>query len=113
MHKFTLIIKKMIKPGIAIHPWEYLLDALKSKWWSQTELSEIIWISRFEINDIIKWRRNITPRIAFRLWEAFWNSWSTWLNLQNLYDLSILEQSKEEIEQRKFIRQKVWELAYA
>ena len=103
----------MIKPGIAIHPWEYLADALKAKWRSQTELSEIIGISRFEINDIIKWRRNITPRIAFRLWEAFWNSWSTRLNLQNLYDLSILEQNQEEVAQRNFIRQKVWELAYA
>ena len=86
----------MIQPGIAFHPWEYLLDALEAKGWTQKQLSEIIWISKFEINDIIKGRRNITPRIAFRLGEAFWDSWQVWLNLQAIYDLWLINQNQEE-----------------
>ena len=101
----------MTKPAIVFHPWEYLADALEAKWRTQIKLSEIIWISKFEINDIIKWRRNITPRIAFRLWEAFWNSGSTRLNLQNMYDLYQIEHNKQEVEQSKKIRKMV--LAYA
>lgn len=101
----------MLKPAIVFHPWEYLADALEAKWWTQIKLSEVIWISKYEINDIIKWRRNITPRIAFRLWEAFWTSASSWLNLQNMYDLYQIEHNSEEIKQSAKIKERV--LAYA
>ena len=103
----------MIKPGLAFHPWEYLADALEAKWWSQKQLSEIIGISKFEVNDIIKWRRNITPRIAYRLWEAFWNSWESWLKLQSIYDLYVLDHNKEEVAAKNQIRARVRELEFA
>jgi addiction module HigA family antidote len=103
----------MIKPGVAFHPWEYLADTIEMKGWSQKQLSEIIGISKFEVNDIIKWRRNITPRIAYRLWEAFWDSWEVWLKLQAIYDLYIIDHNEEEIAARDQIKQRVKELEFA
>lgn len=103
----------MIKPGLAFHPGRYLANALKAKWRTQKELSEVVGISKFEINDIIKWRRNITPRIASRLWEAFNVPATSWLNLQNMYDLFLIEKNDEEISQKEYIRERVQELAYA
>lgn len=97
----------MVKPGLVLHPWEYLEDALEVKGWSQVKLAEIIGISKYEVNDIIKWRRNITPRIASRLWEALGTSWSAWLKLQNLYDLYILDKNEEELLEREHIRERV------
>jgi addiction module HigA family antidote len=103
----------MIKPGIAFHPWEYLADALEAKGRTQKELSEIIEISKFEVNDIIKWRRNITPRIAYRLWEAFGDSWETWLKLQAIYDIYLIDHNEKEIAIKNQIKEKVKELTYA
>ena len=103
----------MIKPGLAFHPWEYLADALDAKGWTQKQLSEIIGISKFEVNDIIKGRRNITPRIAYRLWEAFWNSGETWLKLQAIYDLYVIDHDKEEMAAKNKIKQRVREIEYA
>lgn len=103
----------MIKPGLAFHPWEYLADALEVKGWSQKQLSDIIGITKFEINDIIKWRRNITPRIAYRLWEAFWDSWEVWLNLQAIYDLYLMDHNEDEKAMKVQINEKVRELAIA
>ena len=103
----------MIKPGLAFHPGRYLANALKVKWRTQKELSEVVGISKFEINDIIKWRRNITPRIAARFGEALGMPASSWLNLQNMYDLFLIEKNDEEISQREYIRERVQEMALA
>lgn len=103
----------MKKPGIAFHPWEYLADALEAKWWNQKQLSEIIGISKFEVNDIIKGRRNITPRIAYRLWEAFWDSWEVWLNLQAVYDLYLMDHNSDEKAMKVQINEKIREFAFA
>lgn len=75
--------------------------------------AEIIGISRYEVNDIIKGRRNVTPRIAFRMWEALGIGWETLLKLQNMYDLYLLDHNEEEIQQRHIIKTRVKELALA
>ncbi len=103
----------MITPGIAFHPWEYLADALAEKGWNQKEFAGLIDISRYEINDIIKGRRNITPRIASRIGEALHTPSTTWLNLQNIYDLYVLDSNQEEARQKEIIRQRVEEFALA
>ncbi len=103
----------MIKPGLAFHPWEYISDELKARKWSQSMFADIIGISRYEVNDIIKWRRNITPRLAFRMWEALGIGSETLLNLQNIYDIYILDNNEEETQQRQIIQTKVKQLAFA
>ncbi len=100
----------MINPGLAFHPWEYLQDELKERKWSQSMFAEIIGISRYEVNDIIKGRRNVTPRISSRMWEALGIGWETLLKLQNMYDLFLLRKNKEEVEQLEQIKTKVREL---
>ena len=103
----------MIRPWIAYHPGEYLVDALSVKGWTQKEFADIVGISKFEINDIVKWRRNITPRIAARFGEALGMPASSWLNLQNMYDLFLIEKNDEEISHREYIRERVQEMALA
>jgi addiction module HigA family antidote len=104
---------KMIKPRIAFHPWEYLADALEIKGWSQTQFAAIINISKYEINDLVKWRRNITPRIAGRIGEALDTPSSVWLNLQNIYDLYKIDLNKEEFKQKEAIRKRLKEFVVA
>jgi|GEM_PF-3398049 hypothetical protein len=38
---------------------------------------------------------------------------SSWLNLQNMYDLFLIEKNDEEISQREYIRRRVQEMALA
>lgn len=56
-------MKKKIK--IAYHPWVYLKEKLEVRNWSQKQFAEIIWLSTPEVNLIIKWKRNLTPNLAF------------------------------------------------
>ena len=90
---------KMIKPAIVFHPWKYLSDALENKWLSKNDLSQLINISLSEIDDIVEWKQDISPIIAFRLWKVFGNNPKTRLNLQNMYDLYQIEHDTQEIKQ--------------
>lgn len=116
LQKITFItysLTKMIKPWIAFHPWEYLADAINIKGRSQAQLAEIINISKYEINDLVKWRRNITPRIAGRIGEALDTPSTVWLNLQNIYDLYRIDLNKEEFKQKEAIRKRLKEFVVA
>ncbi len=82
-----IIFKKQIYPAFAVHPWEYLKDEIEARWLTQKEFSEIIWKSPSELNELIKWKRNITPIWAILIATVFDVSPDTWLNLQHEYDL--------------------------
>lgn len=97
--------------SIAYHPGEMLLEEIEARWWSQTQFSEILWTNKSEINNIIKWRRNITPKIALRIWAAFWTSAELWMWLQNMYDFYILSQATEEAKNVKKIQKRALVLA--
>ena len=56
---------------IAYHPGEYILEELRARGRSQAKFAELLGISKAEVNDIIKGRRNITARLAVRIGEAF------------------------------------------
>lgn len=94
---------------IAYHPWEYILDELNARWRTQVKFAELLGITKFELNDIIKWKRNISPRLAIRIGIAFGVSPTTWLNLQNKYDIYLMETNKKE----KAELSKVYERVFA
>jgi len=81
---------------VAYHPGEILKDELQARWWTQKWFAELLCITTAEINDLIKGRRNITTRLALRIWEALGTSAEMRIRLQNHYDLYIEYKKKEE-----------------
>ena len=74
-------------PAMAFHPGEYLIDELNERQLTQTALAKIMWKPIKTINEIIKWKKSITAEMAVLLEWVFWTSASSWLWLQNTYDL--------------------------
>jgi len=99
--------------AIAYHPGEDLLEEIEARWRTQKQFAEILWISKYEVNDLIKGRRNITPRLAIRIWEAFGTSADVRINLQNMFDLYTISQNKAEQKEIHSIQVRVRELALA
>lgn len=99
--------------AIAYHPWEDLLEEIEERGWSQKDFAKLLWVSTVEVNDLIRGRRNITPRLASRIGEAFGTSAEVWLGLQNMYDLYTLSTNKIEVKELKAIQTRKQELALA
>jgi len=85
---------KKLKP---IHPGDILktefLAPLKLK---SEELAQNIQVSKQEVSDLLAEKSRITPELAYRLSCYFQVSPELFLNLQQRYDLKILEQEQGE-----------------
>ena len=77
-----------------LHPGKYIKEQIEKKWWSQTEFAKIIWLPISEVNDILNWRRNLSPKTAIRIAVALKVSAEKLLRLQNLWDIHLLSQSE-------------------
>ena len=87
----------------AFHPGEYIQRALVAEQITQADFAKVIGISRFELNMIIKGKRNLKPRLANRIGEAFGTGPDVRLNLQTMYDLRLVKQNKKESQELPFI----------
>lgn len=105
----------------AVHPGEYLKMELEARELKQKDFAEILDISKEEVNLIANGKRNITPRLAARIGQAF-DTWpEIWINAQIAYDLWMVKQNKKEeqvlniIPERMsvFYRKSARELEYA
>ena len=77
---------------VRIHPGEMLREEfLKPLKISANALSMTIGVPASRIHEIIKERRGISADTALRLSLYFGNSPQYWLNLQNTYDLFMLQ----------------------
>ncbi|MDR2190533.1 MAG: HigA family addiction module antidote protein [Candidatus Peribacteria bacterium] len=94
---------------IAYHPGEYILEELRARGWSQAKFAELIGITKAEVNDLVKGRRNITARLAVRISEAFGTSADIWMKLQNIYDIYLVKKNKQEIREVSKISTRVLE----
>lgn len=54
---------------------------------TNTELANILRVSRKTISEIVNEKASVTPNIALRLAAAFQTTPELWLNLQHKYDL--------------------------
>ena len=82
------------------HPGVYIKDALDALNMSSKEFSIRTGISERTLSDLINEKGNITFDIATKLSEFFGNSVNGWTNLQNAYDIYMLEsRQKKEIEE--------------
>jgi addiction module HigA family antidote len=84
----------MAKNGLpAIHPGEYLSEALGELGISQAEFARAIGVSPMRISHIVKGTRPVTAELALLFGRAFDQSPQYWLNLQSTYDLKMAEAS--------------------
>jgi len=82
-----------------IHPGEVLQDELDELEISQSALAEHIGVLPKTINEICRGKRGISAEMAIKLSKALGASAHFWLNLQNTWELSQLDESDfEDIE---------------
>lgn len=86
----------MIKNGMRpVHPGEVLReDFLKPLNMSANALSKALHVPAGRINDIVLERRGVTPDTSLRLARFFGGDARSWLNLQQMYDLKVVEREK-------------------
>ena len=81
-----------IKNGLpAIHPGEFLKEALDELGISQAEFARVIGVSPMRISHVIKGTRPVTAELALLFGRALDQSPQYWLNLQAAYDLKTLQ----------------------
>jgi len=70
------------------HPGKLIKeDLLPETGISQSQLANLMGVSRRTISEIIHERRKITPDIAFRLAKVFNSTPEMWLNMQQAVDI--------------------------
>jgi len=73
------------------HPWTELQLLIKEKWLTQKEFSSILWKKVSELNELLKWKRNITIQRDYLLHQTLWTPMKYWILKQIDYDYSLLD----------------------
>ena len=96
--------KKLRRPPT--HPGEFLReDFLPDYDLTVSGLATALGVSRQSVNELLRERRAISPRMALRLSRLFGNSPEFWLNLQRAVDLWEAENAiKDDVRQIKPMR---------
>ncbi|MGR3318761.1 MAG: HigA family addiction module antitoxin [Candidatus Anammoxibacter sp.] len=76
-----------------IHPGEILKDELAEIELTQTTLAKHIGVLPKTINEICRGKRGISAEMSMKLSKALGGSPQFWLNLQNNWELSHLEET--------------------
>jgi len=72
------------------HPWIELQVLIKEKWLTQKAFSSILWKKVSEVNELLKWKRNITIQRDYLLHQTLWTPVKYWILKQIDYDYSLL-----------------------
>ena len=84
--------KNGLSRDLIIHPGETLKEILEDRQISQSKLSKMTGFSQKHISEIVNGLASIRPDFAYALEKGFEGvSANFWLNLQNSYDLELLE----------------------
>ena len=75
----------------SVHPGEVLRDELEELGLSQTELARHIGVLPKTINEICRQKRGISASMSMKLSRALGASPQFWLNLQNNWELSQID----------------------
>lgn len=73
------------------HPWTELQVLIKEKWLTQKAFSSILWKKVSEVNELLKWKRNITIQRDYLLHQTLWTPIKYWILKQVDYDYSLLD----------------------
>ena len=71
------------------HPWVELQVLIKEKWLTQKAFSSILWKKVSEVNELLKWKRNITIQRDYLLHQTLWTPIKYWILKQIDYDYSL------------------------
>ena len=86
-----------------IHPWKKLIEEIRNRNRTQKQFAVFVWKKNSEVNELIKWKRNITIQWDLILSEVFWTPEKYWINMQTDYDYEIAkkEREKQKMEQKQ------------
>ena len=86
------------------HPWAELQVIIKEKWLTQKAFSSILWKKISEVNELLKWKRNITIQRDYLLHQTLWTPMKYWIMKQVDYDYSLLniEESASIVNKNEF-----------
>ncbi len=73
------------------HPWIELQLLIKEKWLTQKAFSSILWKKVSEVNELLKWKRNITIQRDYLLHQTLWTPIKYWILKQIDYDYSLID----------------------
>jgi addiction module HigA family antidote len=75
----------------AIHPGEFLREALDELGMTQASFAEAIGVSPMRVSHLLKGDRPVNAEMALRLGRALGQTPQYWLNLQATYDLKLAQ----------------------
>ncbi len=75
------------------HPWQYLIQEIRDRHWTQKQFSLLAWKKVSEVNELIKWKRNITIQRDLVLSNVLWSPEKYRMNKQIDYDYSIAKRA--------------------
>jgi hypothetical protein len=73
------------------HPWTELQLLIKEKWLTQKAFASILWKKVSEVNELLKWKRNITIQRDYLLHQTVWTPIKYWILKQVDYDYSLID----------------------
>ena len=83
--------KKTANGLSAIHPGEFLREALDELAITQSAFAKAIGVSAMRVSHVLKGDRPVTAELALRLGRALGQTPQYWLNLQTTYDLKMAQ----------------------
>ncbi len=79
-----------------IHPWKDRIQEIRARGWTQKHFSLLLWKKVSEVNELIKWKRNITIQRDLLLSKVLWSPEKFRMNKQIDYDYIIAKQNFDE-----------------
>mgnify|MGYP000284709192 CR=1 FL=1 len=84
-------MKKPTNGLAAIHPGEFLREALDELGVTQAAFAEALGVSPMRVSHVLRGDRPVTAELALRLGRALGQTPQYWLNLQTTYDLKMAQ----------------------
>lgn len=84
-----------LEPFEPTHPGELLGAELEVRGFTQRKFANILGISYFVLNEVIKEKRSITPELAFKIEAATGTKAYIWMELQTQYNYWTAKKSKK------------------
>ena len=84
-----------------IHPWKKIIEEIRNRNWTQKQFAILVWKKNSEVNELIKWKRNITIQWDYILSQVLWTPEKYWINMQTDYDYEQMKLKLKEEKQNK------------
>lgn len=84
----------------SFHPGEYIREEMEARGWTLKQLAHQLNVRYSVLRDDLLPNCVITPRFAEKLGEIFKTGSAIWLNLQAIYDLTVMIERKQKKRER-------------